>query len=97
MAAYVIARLNVRDTDWRQSYAKRTRDLIRKHGGREVAPFGSTVDALEGAGKVPSTIVILEFPSVKQANAWYHDPDYAPLIALRQSGADGDLVVVDAH
>jgi uncharacterized protein (DUF1330 family) len=38
----------------------------------------------------------LEFPEVEQAKAWYHDPEYAPMITLRQTGANGDIVVVDA-
>jgi uncharacterized protein (DUF1330 family) len=39
---------------------------------------------------------ILEFPSVEQAKAWYHDPAYRGLIDLRQSGADAEIVVVTA-
>ena len=31
---------------------------------------------------------------MEQAKAWYHDPEYAPLIKLRQTGADADIVVV---
>jgi uncharacterized protein (DUF1330 family) len=96
MAAYVIARLEVRDTAWRASYSPKTAELIRKHGGRVLAPFGSGVELLEGKTKLPTNVVILEFPSKQQAKAWYNDPEYAPLIKLRQSGADGDLLVVDA-
>jgi uncharacterized protein (DUF1330 family) len=96
MAAYVIGRLEVRDTAWRAAYTQKTGELIRKYGGRSLARFGSPVEALEGEGKLPTTIVILEFPSVEQAKAWYHDPEYAPMITLRQTGANGDIVVVDA-
>ena len=96
MAAYVIGRLEVRDTAWRAAYTQKTGELIRKYGGRSLARFGSPVEALEGEGKLPTTIVILEFPSVEQAKAWYHDPEYAPIITLRQTGANGDIVVVDA-
>jgi uncharacterized protein (DUF1330 family) len=38
-------------------------------------------------------LVVLEFPSVGAAKAWYADPDYQPLIRLRQSGSDIELVV----
>jgi uncharacterized protein (DUF1330 family) len=94
MAAYVIARLEVRDTTWRESYSPKTAELIRKHGGRVLAPFGSKVEALEGNAKLPTNVVILEFPSKEQAKAWYNDPEYAPLIKLRQAGADGELILV---
>ena len=48
-----------------------------------------------GQGALPSAIVILEFPSMAQAKAWYNDPAYAPLIKLRQSGSDLDFVLVE--
>jgi uncharacterized protein (DUF1330 family) len=96
MAAYVIASLAVHDTAWRESYSPKTAELIRKYGGKVLAPFASKVEALEGNAKLPTNVVILEIPSKEQAKAWYNDPEYAPLIKLRQSGADGDLIVVDA-
>ena len=95
MVAYVIASIAVRDTAWRESYSPKTAELIRKYGGRVLAPFGSKIEALEGTAKLPTNVVILEFPSKEQAKSWYNDPEYAPLIKLRQSGADGDLIVVD--
>ena len=66
---------------------------IEKHGGRYVARGGAEV--LEGDGKGLNTFVILEFPSVEAANAWYNDPEYAPMITLRQTGSEGDLVVLE--
>ena len=96
MAAYVIGRLEVRDTAWQADYTQKTGELMRQYGGRSLARFDATVEALEGEGKLPTTIVILEFPSVEQAKAWYNDPEYAPMIKLRQTGSDGDIVVVGA-
>ena len=94
MAAYVIARLEARDTAWREAYSSKTAELIRKHGGKVLAPFASKVEALEGNAKFPTHVVIIEFPTNDQAKAWYNDPEYAPLIKLRQASADGDLVLV---
>jgi len=94
MAAYVLANLQVRDTAWREAYSSRTGELIRKHGGKVLAPFASKVEALEGNTKLPTNVVILEFPSKEQAKAWYNDSEYAPLIKLRQTGADGELILV---
>lgn len=92
MAAYVIGMLEVRDPSWRAEYGPKTAALVEKHGGRYVARGGA--ESLEGDGKIPNTFVILEFPSVEAAKAWYNDPEYAPMIKLRQTGADGDLVVI---
>lgn len=93
MAAYVIGMLEVRDPSWRAEYGPKTAALIEKHGGRYVARGGA--ELLEGEGGGLNTFVILEFPSVEAAKAWYNDPDYAPMIKLRQTGAKGDLVVLE--
>jgi uncharacterized protein (DUF1330 family) len=53
------------------------------------------METLEGATPLPSGVVVLEFPSMEQARAWYRDPDYAPLIKLRQGGSDVELVLVE--
>ena len=95
MAAYIIGRVDLRDTAWQEEYVPKTRALIQKHGGKVLAGGGSAMETLEGDRKLPSAIVVLEFPSMEQAKAWYHDPEYAPLIKLRQTGADADIVVVN--
>ncbi len=94
MAAYVIASLQVRDTAWREAYSPKTGELIRKYGGKVLTPFASKVEVLEKSTKLPTNVVIIEFPSQDQAKAWYNDPEYAPLIKLRQTGADGELILV---
>ncbi len=94
MAAYVIASLQVRDTAWREAYSPKTGELIRKHGGKVLTPFASKVEGLEGKAKLPTNVVIIEFPSHDHAKAWYNDPEYATLIKLRQTGADGELILV---
>ena len=94
MAAYVIARVDVRNTAWLAEYGPKTAALVEKHGGKLLVR-GGAVEKLEGDGKVPSIIAVLEFPSMEQAKAWYNDPEYAPMIKLRQSGSDTDLFLVE--
>ena len=95
MAAYIIGRVEVRDTAWTMEYVPKATALVQKHGGKLLAGSGCAMESLEGERKLPSAIIVLEFPSMEQAKAWYHDPEYAPLIKLRQTGADADIVVVD--
>ena len=97
MAAYVIASLAVRDTAWRESYSPKTAELIRKHGGKVLAPVGSGVELLEGKVKLPTNVVILEFPSKEQAKAWYNDPEYGPMIKLRQTGDQHISYIQELH
>jgi uncharacterized protein (DUF1330 family) len=94
MAAYAIGRLTMRDPAWRAEYGPKTAELVKKHGGRYLVR-GGKMDRLEGTGGLPDAIVVLEFPSMAHARAWYDDPEYAPLIKLRQSGSDLDFVLVE--
>jgi uncharacterized protein (DUF1330 family) len=94
MTAYAIGRLQMRDPSWRQEYGPKTAALVEKHGGKYLVR-GGAMERLEGTGQLPSVIVVLEFPSMERAKAWYNDPEYAPLIKLRQTGSDLDFVLVE--
>ena len=94
MPAYAIGRLTIRDSSWQAEYGPKTTELVKKHGGT-YRVRGGKMARLEGDGDLPDAIVVLEFPSMEQAQAWYNDPEYAPMITLRQTGADLDFVLVD--
>src|SRR5438034_8769515 len=81
MAAYIVAQLDVKNTNWQKEYGPK-------------AGAGSTLERLEGKGQLPSVMFLLEFPSLEQAKAWYNDPEYAHMIHLRQTGADANIVVL---
>jgi uncharacterized protein (DUF1330 family) len=40
-------------------------------------------------------VVVLEFPSLEQAQKWYRSPEYAPLIVLRQRASRGRLILLE--
>ncbi len=92
MAAYVIGEIEVTDPAAFAEYRKHVAANIESHGGRIVAR-DDKVQTLEG-GWVPRSIVIVEFSSMEQALAWYHAPDYAPLIKMREPAARAKLIAV---
>lgn len=94
MAAYIVGHLNITDPSWMDEYRPKTAELVAKHGGRYVVA-GGAMDKLEGDASSPGALVILEFPDMDAARAWYNDPDYAPMITLRQSGSTGDIFAVE--
>jgi uncharacterized protein (DUF1330 family) len=94
MTAYAIGRLEMRDPSWLQEYGPKTAALVEKHGGKYLVR-GGAMERLEGTGPLPGVLVVLEFPSMEHAWAWYHDPEYAPLITLRQIGSDLDFILVE--
>jgi uncharacterized protein (DUF1330 family) len=92
MAAYAIGSLTVRSTEWQKEYGARMPPLIAKHGGKVLAK--SAPQVMEGAPSVPGAMVVVEFPSIEQAQSWYDDPEHALLKTLRQGGADFSMVLV---
>lgn len=99
MAAYIIGlrRSAPRGTAWVQEYLPTAGALVARHGGKALIGGNSTprLMALEGAEEPPLGVVILEFPSLEQAQAWHDDPDYAPLKQLRQANVDMEIFVVE--
>jgi len=93
MAAYLIARVEV--TNWEQyrEYTKRTPAAIAKHGGRFIVRGGESL-TLEGPAET-RRIVVIEFPSLEQAKAFYHSPEYTEAKRFREGAAVGQFLVVD--
>ena len=93
MAAYVIGEIEVTDPTAYAEYGRQVPATIEKYGGRFVVR-GGKVEPLEG-GWSPKRLVVLQFPSMAQALAWYRSPEYAPLIPMRQRASRGKLVAVE--
>jgi uncharacterized protein (DUF1330 family) len=93
MPAYVIANVDVKDPARYEEYRKMVLPTIQAFGGRFLAR-GGNIDSLEGPWH-PNRIVIVEFPSVERAKAWWSSPEYAPAKALRQQTSDGSLIVIE--
>jgi uncharacterized protein (DUF1330 family) len=60
-------------------------------GGKYIVR-GGKVERLEG-GWSPKRFVIVEFPSVERAKAWYHSTEYAEAKALRHECAESQIIV----
>jgi uncharacterized protein (DUF1330 family) len=93
MPAYVIVNVTVHDPARYEEYKRLATPTVSAYGGRYVAR-GGPVEVREG-GWAPSRLVILEFPTVERARAWWDSPEYAPAKAVRQSCADTQLVIAE--
>ena len=94
MKAYVIGSVQMRDDSWVKEYAAKTEAIVTRHGGRYLVR-GSTLEQLEGPDPLPHVMVVIEFPSMERARAWHTDPEYAPLIKLRQAACDIELILAE--
>lgn len=93
MKAYVIVDVNITDPVRYAEYKKLTPGSLVPYDGKFIVR-GGTVATLEGSWK-PERIVVLEFPSIDKANAWWSSPEYAPAKALRQSASETQMIVVE--
>jgi len=93
MSAYVIAEIDVVDPAAYEEYRKQVLAVVTKYGGKFLVR-GGQVEPKEG-GWTPKRIVVLEFPSMAQAQKWYDSPEYVPLIKLRQKASKGKLIIVE--
>lgn len=93
MAAYVIVNVTIRDPVRYEEYRRLATPTVGAYDGRYVAR-GGAVEVREG-GWSPARLVILEFPTVERARAWWSSPEYAPAKALRQSCADTELIITE--
>jgi uncharacterized protein (DUF1330 family) len=93
MAAYIIAQVEVTDPATFAQYRAQVPAVLAAYGGRYLVRGGQT-ETLEGEWQV-SRLVVLEFPSMEQLKRFYHSPEYAPLITMRQTAADSVLVAVE--
>jgi uncharacterized protein (DUF1330 family) len=93
MAAYVVVQVEVKDPVRYESYKKLVPASLEKYGGRFVVR-GGQVHVMEGTW-APKRFVLVEFPSVEQAKAWWASPEYAEAKALRQATAESQLIIVE--
>jgi uncharacterized protein (DUF1330 family) len=90
---YIIAELEVTDPAGFEEYRKAVPATIAAYAGRYLAR-GGALDSLEG-GWSPKRMVILEFPSMAQAKAWYASAEYRDLLALRQRTTRSRVVLLE--
>lgn len=93
MPAYLIARVQVQDPLAYEEYKRLAAAAIEKFGGRYRARGGTTL-TLEGEEE-GSRVVLVEFPSLERAQAWYRSPEYQKAIAARRGCATGHFILVD--
>ena len=93
MPAYVISDVTFRNPDAVESYRSRAAASIAHYGGRYVAR-GGAVEVLEGDW-TPERIIIVEFPDMERARAWYRSPEYATALQVRDAALTRNLILVD--
>ncbi len=98
MAAFIIGfpRELPSDPAVLRPYVEQVEATLAPYGGRYRVLFPHRVEVLEGDWAPPlGRLVLIEYPSLEQARAHYHSPEYAPLKRLRQAHGRADGLLVD--
>lgn len=93
MPAYVVVQVSVEDADTYEEYKRLAPPSIAEYGGRYIVR-GAKVDVLEGDWN-PGRFVMLEFPGVADAKAWWESDSYAAAKAMRQRSASTQMILVE--
>ena len=92
---YLVVQVTVTNPDQYAQYTERSPALIAQYGGRFLARAGRT-ETLEGPpGR--SRVVIIEFPSFEQAQAFYHSPEYQQARKLREGAGEAQFLLVEGQ
>ncbi len=93
MPAYIVVDVDVHDPAAYEPYKRMALAAVTQYGGRYLAR-GGAVEVLEGDWS-PKRFVIVEFPSMAQARAFYDSPEYAEARAIRQANATSKLFITE--
>ncbi len=92
---YLVARVHVSNAQQYGEYVKVATSATAQYGGRYLARGGRTV-TLEGS-PLTDRLVIVEFPSFEQAQAFYASPEYTAARTIRAGAAEASFVVVEGY
>lgn len=73
-------------------YMERIQATLDPFGGRFLV-HGAQVEVREG--EWPGALVVIEFPGLAEARAWYDSPAYREILRMRADHIPGDLILVD--
>ena len=93
MPAYIIVEVEVHDQERYEKYKSMVPPSLAAYGGRFMVR-GGKVETLEGDW-APKRFVIVEFPSLEKAKAWWSSTEYAEAKALRQATAKTQMILVE--
>ncbi|MFJ6054361.1 DUF1330 domain-containing protein [Streptomyces sp. NPDC092307] len=73
-------------------YLERIQETLDPFSGRFVI-HGPPAEVVEGAW--PGSMVLIEFPGLAEARAWYDSPAYRTILHLRTDHIEGDLLLIE--
>jgi uncharacterized protein (DUF1330 family) len=82
MAVYIVNAYDIHDFEMFSKYPPQVAVLLKKYGAKVLA-METNPRALEGTPRTMNAVI--EFPSEKEVNDFYNDPEYQAFIHLRHN------------
>lgn len=93
MAAYLVANITVTNPERFAAYSAAVPAIVAQYGGRYLVRAGA-VHPKEGALGL-DRFVVIEFPTMAEARAFYDGEAYAPLLKLRAETTRSHVALVE--
>jgi uncharacterized protein (DUF1330 family) len=91
MSYYFIARIRITDPVEYKKYLDKAGDIFRKYKGRYLV-LDDEPEILEGTWDY-TRIVVIEFKSKDEFNAWYSSPEYQKILKHRLNASDCNTIL----
>lgn len=85
MPAYVVSMMSIHDAQTYKQYTDRTPPIVKKYGGKFLTR-GEPFTCVEGKD-YDGRLVILEFPTKDDVEAWFNDSDYQEAMTFRHAAS----------
>ena len=93
--AYMVVDARSSDPDRMVEYRRLAQIAVAHYGGRYLVR-GAAYETLEGSWQ-PQRLVVLEFPSMAAARAFYDSPEYRAAREARAGVSDFDMLLAEAY
>jgi uncharacterized protein (DUF1330 family) len=90
--AYYISEFELTDPEGIRPYSAAVESTFAPFGGRYVVR-GGKVSSLEGAPA--KRVIMIAFPSLEQAQAWYDSPAYRNILPIRHRTATSRVFIME--
>lgn len=94
MSAYLVVDTHLTDPTLYEQYKLQAKPLAERHGGEYLAR-GGPMSVKESALWSPRRMVLVRFPSVAQAEAFYQSPEYQKVLQISKQSAERTVVILE--
>ncbi len=91
--AYAIAQIDVHDPETYAKYTALVPASVASFDGEFVVRAGPW-ESMEGEAP-RARVVVIRFPSLERAKAWYHSEPYQEIVKLRHQASEGSMFIVE--